>query len=79
MPKILLFVLPALVGCTAAVGLPPLRPDNPASPEAAEAKLPAMSDTLRLPEPKRSARADERKPSAVEAMSSGHGGGHGHQ
>jgi len=76
--KLLLIPLVLSVGCTAGSSLPPLTPAHPASPEAAEAPLPAPSQTLALPEWPPAARP---KQPVGEAMPDGHGargGGHAH-
>jgi hypothetical protein len=75
MPKLFVLLLLPIVGC-AAGAMPPLTPDNPASPEAAEAPLARGSDTLALPS-KDDGSTSPRKAPAAE-MSGGHGGGHAH-
>jgi hypothetical protein len=60
------FVVLALSGC-ATSPLTTLGPDHPASPQAAEAPLPAASDTL-----------SAREPAPAEERPSDHGEHHGH-
>lgn len=48
-----------LAGCTAAPPMPAPPPTHPASPHAAEAPLPAGSDTLRVPGPPNAPSAPE--------------------
>jgi hypothetical protein len=80
-----LFMLP-LSSCVAAVQMPPLPANHPASPVAEEAPVPAMSPTLALPEragesrgatePRESFQGDE--PTTPQGDRKGHGGGHAH-
>lgn len=44
------FLMLPLASCVAAVQMPPLSANHPASPAAEEAPVPAMSPTLALPE-----------------------------
>ena len=79
-----LLMLP-LASCVAAVQMPPLSANHPASPAAEEAPVPAMSPTLALPEraseprgatePPESFRGD---PTTPQGGRKDHGGGHAH-
>jgi len=80
------FLMLPLASCVAAVQMPPLSANHPASPAAEEAPVPAMSPTLALPEranesrgataPQESLRGDEATTS--QGSQKGHGGGHAH-
>jgi len=84
----LLFVLLMLplASCVAALQIPPLSANHPASPAAEEAPVPAMSPTLALREgagesrganePRESFRGD--KSTKPPGGHRGHGGGHAH-
>lgn len=75
-----------LASCVAAVQMPPLSANHPASPAAEEAPVPALSPTLALPEragdsrgaikSRESVRGDE--PTTPQGDHKGHGGGHAH-
>ena len=72
-------------GCAAALQMPPLSASHPASPDAEEAPLPAVSPTLALPQGKATRGAatteessEEEAPAMPSGGHTGHGGGHGH-
>lgn len=74
----LVFVMLPFAGCVAALQLPPLSANHPASPNAEEAPLPVMSPTLALPERAgESSDASERRGSSDEDASTKPRGGHG--
>lgn len=82
-PQLFLLLLP-LAGCVAGIQLPPLSAAHPASPQAAEAPLPPVSETLALPsrggsekdaEPATKSPPKRRAPAMP--ADQGRGGGHG--
>lgn len=78
MVKLCVFALLPLVGCAVGGTLPPLTRDHPASPQAAEAPLAPMSETLALPERRSAPAATTRESATSLEMPAAGGGRHAH-